>query len=140
MGRFFALAAFLIGSNIFVQKMATVPNQMKICLIWLCVIQLTSFLLLFFLDPGTLFEDQPEKLNAERLYCQSCRIYKNPKTHHCKYCLKCVRGYDHHCGFFGKCIGRRNYFLFCIFILSTGMNGGGSMGSLFYTVLKRMLG
>lgn len=139
MARFFGLAFFVIGIHIFVQKVAAIPQDMKTCLIWLCIIQLGSFLLLFFLDPGTLCEDEPEKINQERLYCKSCRIYKKPKTHHCRYCLKCVRGYDHHCGFFGKCIGRRNYLLFCIFILSTGMNGGGSMGGLMYTIVKSML-
>lgn len=49
-------------------------------------------------------------------YCDTCRIYRPPRTSHCKECDRCVSGYDHHCSLLGTCIGRNNYRHFFLFL------------------------
>jgi hypothetical protein len=48
----------MIAIQIFVCQVAKVPYQFKAFLICTTVVQILSFLLLFFLDPGTLFDDE----------------------------------------------------------------------------------
>lgn len=52
-------------------------------------------------------------------YCDTCRIYRPPRTSHCKQCNRCVSGYDHHCSLLGTCIGRNNYRSFFMFLCSS---------------------
>mmetsp|Transcript_1882 Transcript_1882/g.4788 ORF Transcript_1882/g.4788 Transcript_1882/m.4788 type:complete len:435 (-) Transcript_1882:72-1376(-) len=42
-------------------------------------------------------------------YCEHCKNWKPPRTHHCSICKKCVLRMDHHCPFTGNCIGMRNH-------------------------------
>ncbi|GAA5963173.1 hypothetical protein JCM3765_003634 [Sporobolomyces pararoseus] len=52
-------------------------------------------------------------------WCETCEIYRPPRTSHCRLCDNCVELTDHHCAFLNNCIGRRNYFPFLSFLLSS---------------------
>ena len=47
---------------------------------------------------------------AHRLkYCETCKIFRPPRTSHCTTCNNCIMVMDHHCPFVNNCIGKRNY-------------------------------
>ena len=50
-------------------------------------------------------------------FCETCILYRPPKTSHCKYCDSCVEGFDHHCFWIGNCIGKNNYHDFFNFLI-----------------------
>eukprot|EP00928_Gymnodinium_smaydae_P042583 TRINITY_DN28649_c0_g1_i1.p1 TRINITY_DN28649_c0_g1~~TRINITY_DN28649_c0_g1_i1.p1 ORF type:complete len:439 (+),score=78.84 TRINITY_DN28649_c0_g1_i1:61-1377(+) len=53
-------------------------------------------------------------------YCEKCRWWKPPRTHHCTVCQRCTLRMDHHCPFTGTCIGMRNhgyFFLMYVFAM-----------------------
>jgi palmitoyltransferase ZDHHC9/14/18 len=51
-------------------------------------------------------------------YCDSCDIYRPPRTIHCSDCGCCIERLDHHCPWLGTCIGKRNYKYFIAFLWS----------------------
>ncbi len=56
--RFICLTMFVVLINLFVWTLRTVPLNAKIALVSFSSVQVLSFFMLFFLDPGTLFEDE----------------------------------------------------------------------------------
>jgi len=51
-------------------------------------------------------------------FCETCKNWRPPRSHHCKICNNCIDHFDHHCGWTGNCVGSRNYRYFYWFLMS----------------------
>lgn len=63
-----------------------------------------------------IFSDPPSSWILK--YCNTCQIFRPPRSSHCSYCDNCVEEFDHHCPWMSNCVGRRNYRYFVIFVWS----------------------
>ncbi|KAI7896792.1 DHHC palmitoyltransferase-domain-containing protein, partial [Mucor mucedo] len=72
-------------------------------------------------DPGKIPAYWVNKVASEGVtgprFCKSCAVYKPPRSHHCRYCKRCVLKMDHHCPWINNCVGHNNYGHFVRFII-----------------------
>jgi len=64
----------------------------------------------------------PSGKKAQFRRCDTCGIYRPPRTHHCRDCGNCVEVFDHHCPWTGTCIAKRNYRFFVLFLISVSLS------------------
>ncbi|CAH1100976.1 unnamed protein product [Psylliodes chrysocephalus] len=50
-------------------------------------------------------------------FCEECRGYKAPRSHHCRKCGRCVLKMDHHCPWINNCVGWGNHAHFIFFLM-----------------------
>lgn len=72
-------------------------------------------------NPREIMVGKDGKDRVQVKYCETCKSYRPPRCSHCRLCGNCVEGIDHHCAYLHGCIGRRNYFAFMTFVVSTAL-------------------
>ena len=70
-------------------------------------------------------------------YCETCKIWRPPRSSHCSTCNNCVERFDHHCPWLGNDIGVRNYKSFFLFITSCTMGSLLFIGTAVWHVVLR---
>ena len=56
-----------------------------------------------------------------RKFCNTCKLSKPLRVHHCSKCNNCIMGMDHHCDWIGNCIGTRTRNTFFVFLVIATM-------------------
>ena len=126
-----SLALLLIGNSFLLWKTCVYAENW----IWvpasLAIFTLVSFCFLYLIGPGQAgprnssvklrvipIQALYEFNNAEDV-CPDCVLLRSARCHHCHFCNRCVHKFDHHCPWVANCIGRRNLWLFYLFLALT---------------------
>lgn len=57
-------------------------------------------------------------ITVKQKWCNTCNIFRPPRSKHCSICNNCVLRFDHHCTWLGNCVGLHNYRYFVCLIYS----------------------
>lgn len=93
--------------------------NMAVFLTWV-VLTLYNYFMAMFKGPGCVpLGWRPENLEPAKClqYCDFCKGYKAPRSHHCRKCDRCVMKMDHHCPWINTCCGHFNHGNFVWFLL-----------------------
>ncbi|KAL8602790.1 hypothetical protein ACOMHN_055173 [Nucella lapillus] len=83
------------------------------------LLTLWNYFMAMFKGPGFVpLEWKPKKQESTRYlqFCDFCKGYKAPRSHHCRKCDRCVMKMDHHCPWINTCCGHWNHANFCYFL------------------------
>ena len=73
---------------------------------YIMLLTASSYIMVCASDPG--YVKRKHRQNLVR-YCQTCKLIKPLRSHHCSQCGRCVLKMDHHCAWVATCIGAWNY-------------------------------
>lgn len=128
---FFAATNFMIILPsivyfIVLSRRSILEFSFMICLVLLLICCMYNFWMTAVTEPGIIprnnqfLKIQPPLGNPNSFlgskYCETCNIYRPPRSKHCTSCQNCVQEFDHHCPWTGNCVGKRNYKFFLRFI------------------------
>mmetsp|Transcript_51069 Transcript_51069/g.95640 ORF Transcript_51069/g.95640 Transcript_51069/m.95640 type:complete len:350 (+) Transcript_51069:102-1151(+) len=57
-------------------------------------------------------------ITLKQKFCNTCNIFRPPRSKHCSFCDNCVLRFDHHCTWLGNCVALYNYRYFVVLIYS----------------------
>ena len=72
-------------------------------------------------------------------YCDTCDIFRPPRSSHCSKCDNCVQQIDHHCSWIGNDVGIRNYKYFYLLVSCLFINSLYQIGFCLYVLLNRII-
>ena len=129
-----SLFLLLVGNSFLIWKANAYMEDWQLLLGTLALSTLLSFTLLHLIGPGqagprnssvklrvTPIQPLYEFNNAEDV-CPDCVLLRSARCHHCHFCNRCVHKFDHHCPWVANCIGRRNLWLFYLFLALTSVD------------------
>ena len=87
------------------------------------------YIILSFSNPGKMVNNHYQNLldiveqgNDAEDFCPYCLVQNKFRSKHCLVCQCCVEEFDHHCFWVGNCVGKKNYTLFFIFLVTILIN------------------
>ncbi|WOL01697.1 putative protein S-acyltransferase 22 [Canna indica] len=101
------------------QSPARLESETFPCYILPCLAALSWCGLSFMFNCCQSHDQSSEQMSEEGMfYCSLCEVEVLKYSKHCRVCDKCVDGFDHHCRWINNCIGRKNYKMFFILMVS----------------------